>query len=108
MSDDRHFGFGVELRNQEWRTLAPGLREKAHTIRGQRYRIVEFRSEFYERDWCLRGHAGYVLRGEITVNVDGVEVSYREGDAVDLPAGTPHRHLKTVEVAELLLIETEE
>ena len=105
MSSESHNGFGFGLQDIPWTQLAPGLREKTHQSGERRFRILELSDPFREPDWCMRAHAGYVLAGEIVVNVDGKLVTYREGDVIDLPQGVRHRHDSTVKTATLFLIE---
>lgn len=38
-------------------------------------------------DECQAAHWGYVIKGEISYTIDGVEEIYREGDAFYVPAG---------------------
>lgn len=88
-----------------WTQLAPGLREKAHDAGERRFRILEFSEPFEEPDWCVNGHTGYVLKGEIVVNVNGEFVTFRQGDVINLPQGVRHRHDSTTKTATLFLIE---
>ncbi len=105
MSATEHHGFGASLEQLPWRQLAPGLREKAYETQTQRFRLVEFAESFQEPDWCDKGHAGYVLSGAIVVNMNGTEVTFGKGDAVNIPAGVLHRHVATIEIATLFLVE---
>lgn len=105
MPSHTHRAFGFDLQRVPWTQLAPGLREKACVSGKRRFRILEFCEPFRETDWCLQGHVGYVLEGEIVVNVDGKRVTYCEGDVIDLPHGVRHRHDSTVNTATLFLIE---
>lgn len=105
MSSAGHHEFRHNLAGQPWKQLATGLREKSHSIDERRFRLVEFSEPFREPDWCFQGHSGYVIAGEIALNVDGELVTYREGDVIDLPKGTRHRHDKTIATATLFLIE---
>lgn len=88
-----------------WTQLVPGLREKAYDVGERRFRILEFSEPFEEPDWCLKEHTGYVLEGEIVVNVNGDIVTFRQGDAINLPQGVRHRHESTTKTAVLFLIE---
>jgi quercetin dioxygenase-like cupin family protein len=38
-------------------------------------------------DQCISPHWGYVIKGEVSYTVDGVEEVYKEGDAFYVPAG---------------------
>ncbi len=105
MSSVNHDGFGAPLISLPWNQLAPGLRDKVYETRQRRFRILEFSEPFQEQDWCMKGHAGYVLDGEIVVNVDGRMVTYRAGDVIDIPSGTRHKHDRTIAPATLFLVE---
>lgn len=105
MYSANHDGFGASLNSLPWNQLAPGLRDKVYETRQRRFRILEFSEPFEEPDWCIKGHAGYVLEGEIVVNVDGRSVTFRAGDVIDLPVGTRHKHDRTVQAATLFLVE---
>jgi hypothetical protein len=97
--------FRFSLSDLPWTQIAPGLREKTHVSGSNHFRIVEFSLSFQEPEWCLKRHAGFVMSGEIVVNVAGQRVTYRQGDVIDLPPGVRHRHHATVETAQLFLIE---
>lgn len=106
MSGNDHRGFGISLEQLPWRDLAPGLREKAYETEARRFRLAEFSESFQEPDWCEKGHAGYVLSGAIVVNMNGTEVRFGKGDAVNIPAGLRHKHVATIETATLFLVES--
>ncbi len=105
MPSDNIRRFGFNLSGMPWRELAPGLREKSHDSGKSLFRLVEFSAPFTEQEWCTKQHAGFVLQGEIVVNVDGQLVTYRQGDVIALPSGVRHRHDTTVKTAQLFLIE---
>jgi hypothetical protein len=75
-----------------WESPAPGLRFKAYQREGRCLRLAEFTREFVEPDWCLKGHAGYVLAGEIEVDFRGKKVVFRAGDGLCIPPGGEHGH----------------
>lgn len=93
------------LSSLPWNRVAEGMRDKSVVLGAQRFRLVEFSDGFEEPDWCHKQHAGYVLEGEMTVNVDGTNVTFKTGDAVFLPKGVPHRHDTASCVTTLFLIE---
>jgi quercetin dioxygenase-like cupin family protein len=55
-------------------------------------RLVEFTSEFVEREWCDKGHTGFVVAGELEIDFSGHVVRFPEGSALLIPAGSHHRH----------------
>lgn len=90
-----------------WDVLAPGARHKVYRVGETVLRLVEFTHGFVEPDWCLRGHVGYVLAGDLDVDFDGALEHFTAGDGVFIPAGDAHRHKATVvgDVVRLVLIE---
>ena len=92
----------------EWNNKAIGVREKAVIRQGKTIRIVEFSYGFNEKDWCTKGHVGYVLKGPLHVDFDGKMISYFEGDGIYIEEGIQSRHkvcMKPNEKALLILFE---
>jgi hypothetical protein len=84
--------YQVDFESIPWESPAPGLRFKAYRRDGRSLRLAEFTREFVEPDWCIKGHAGYVLAGEIEVDFHGRKVAFRAGDGLFIPSGSEHRH----------------
>lgn len=98
----------VEFENMEWTQPAIGVRYKAYVSGNQQIRIVEFSEGFVEPDWCLRGHAGYVIDGEFSNDYSGKLERYKKGDIIFIPKGEQAKHkaiLGTGEKVTLLLFE---
>jgi quercetin dioxygenase-like cupin family protein len=53
--------------------------------------MLEFAPGFADPSWCRRAHIVYVLRGELTPEVDGVRERIAAGESCVLDGGTPHR-----------------
>jgi hypothetical protein len=75
-----------------WESPAPGVRCKKRQHDGRLLRLVEFTREFVETDWCVKGHAGYVLEGVIVVDFHGKDVVFVAGDGLFIPPGDEHGH----------------
>ena len=90
-----------------WESPVAGVRFKAFRQGGRQLRLVEYRREFVEPDWCLKGHIGYVLEGRVGIDFDGVVVEYGPGDGIFIPSGDEHKHKATVltDVARVVLVE---
>jgi hypothetical protein len=84
--------YKVDFESIPWESPAPGLRFKAYKRDGRSLRLAEFTREFVEPDWCIKGHAGYVLAGEIEVDFRGKKVVLRAGDGLFIPPGSKHGH----------------
>ena len=56
----------VQLSAAAWADDAPGIRARAvEGVDGRRFAIVEYGPGAARDDWCLDGHYGLVLEGEI-------------------------------------------
>lgn len=73
-----------------WTSEVPA-RVKLAAAQGQRIRLFEMGPGFVEPEWCERGHAGYVIRGEYVTDLDGQTWTMRAGQGFILPPGTRHR-----------------
>ena len=91
----------------EWHSPQPGVRFKVRRDESKQVRLVEFTSEFVEAEWCEKGHAGFVLTGELEVDFGGQVVRFPEGAALLIPAGAPHAHKAraVTSVVRLFLVE---
>jgi hypothetical protein len=90
-----------------WQTPAPGARFKAFRHGTKQIRMVEFTSEFVEPVWCEKGHAGFVLAGELEIDFHGRVVRYPEGSGILIPSGPEngHKARAVTAVARLFLTE---
>jgi quercetin dioxygenase-like cupin family protein len=90
-----------------WQSPGAGVRQKAIVRDGRRLRLVEFARDFVERDWCPKGHIGYVLEGRMELAIGGRTVSFGPGDGIFIPAGPEHQHKATVlsDVFRVILVE---
>jgi quercetin dioxygenase-like cupin family protein len=86
-------GSQVDFTKLDWEGWASGTgaRVKAATEHGQRVRLFEMAPGFVEPQWCERGHAGYVVRGEYVTELDGQMWTMQTGQGFILPPGTRHR-----------------
>jgi hypothetical protein len=82
----------VPLKDMPWESPAPGVRHKACTKKGQKLRLVEFSDVFKEEDWCTKGHIGYVLEGELSIDYNGRIVKYLPGDGIFIEEGRENKH----------------
>jgi quercetin dioxygenase-like cupin family protein len=90
-----------------WQHPAAGVRFKAITRNEKRLRLVEFSREFVEPDWCLNGHAGYVLEGELGITFADRTERFSAGDGIFILEGALEKHkaLAVGSVARLILVE---
>lgn len=90
-----------------WDESNVGTRSKAIVRNGRKLRLVEFASEFVEYDWCLKGHVGYVLDGELEVAFSDRTERFSAGDGLIIAGGENERHKAKVvgSVVKLVLVE---
>ncbi len=92
-----------------WDEPDVGVRSKVIARDGKRLRLVEFTNAFVERDWCLKGHTGYVLDGELEILfADRIE-RFTAGDGIMIAGGQEGRHRAKVlgSSVRLILVEDE-
>lgn len=85
---------GIDFPEMPWeRWQKPGAegRVKMTHIGEKRVRILELPAGFSEEEWCVRGHVGYVLKGQFTIEFQGHEVTCGPGMGFVIPDGDPHR-----------------
>jgi quercetin dioxygenase-like cupin family protein len=83
----------LRLSDIEWADDVPGIRDKAETVEGARWALVEYAEGASREEWCEDGHRGLVLDGEIEYEFsDGRErLRAAKGHAFLLPGGVAHR-----------------
>lgn len=89
----------------DWQSPASGLRFKAYRNGNKQMRLLEHSQEFVEPDWCEKGHAGLVLKGELEVDFQGSKVLFPEGSGLFIPAGEKHKGRPITSSVLLFLVE---
>src|SRR4030067_1821154 len=82
----------IDFQNINWENPAPGIRYKAFIRENQRIRLVEFSEELAEKDWCVKGHIGYVIEGSISIDFNGNSVNFKAGDGLFIAEGEASKH----------------
>lgn len=83
----------ISLAGVPWVDDVPGIRAREAEIEGRRWAIVEYAAGARREEWCLDGHAGFVLEGELEYEFsdDDLPLVVSEGDAFTLATGRGHR-----------------
>ena len=84
--------YRIDFKDVPWDAPAVGVRCRVHEQSGRKLRLAEFTREFEERQWCTKGHIGYVLEGQIEIDFDDGVIALAEGDGLFIPPGEPHKH----------------
>ena len=59
--EDTLIGFG----SIDWTDDVAGIRARESEVEGERWAIVEYAPKARREEWCLDGHAGFVLAGAV-------------------------------------------
>ncbi len=99
--------YRIDFKTIKWYNPSIGVKMKSYIHDNKQIRLVEFTKEFIEPDWCLKGHIGYVLEGELEINFSGNKIRYNAGNGIFIPPGSEHKHMAEVisDTVRLILIE---
>ena len=92
----------------EWQSPQAGARFKVFREGSRQVRLLELSPEFVESHWCEKGHAGFVMEGEIEIDFSGRVVRFPQGSALMIPAGAAHAHKARAITSRVLLFLVEE
>jgi len=84
--------YQVLFDEMEWQASIHGARFKVFRNGEKQLRLVEFTDEFVEPEWCVKGHIGYVISGELEIDFHGRLVRYPEGSGIFIPSGAASGH----------------
>ncbi|MCU0224595.1 MAG: cupin domain-containing protein [Acidobacteria bacterium] len=80
----------LEFPRIDWQSGAHPLeRKKTGALGGAT--LLRFEPGFEDPNWCVNGHAGYVLEGTLRLAFDEGVVEVREGEGFVIDPGTRHR-----------------
>lgn len=82
----------IDFSEIPWERPARGVKFKAVFRDGKKLRLVEFSSDFVEEDWCVKGHIGYVLQGELEISFADKSLRFSAGDGLFIIAGESEKH----------------
>ena len=90
-----------------WDEPDVGVRSKVAVRDGKKLRVVEFTDGFIEHDWCMKGHIGYVLDGDLEIHFPDRIERFTTGDGIMIAGGEGWRHKARVvgSVVRLVLVE---
>ena len=87
-----------------WKQPAKGARYKEYCEGSQKIRLVEFTDELIEKDWCTKGHVGYVLDGKMSVDFNGRILNFKKGDGIIISEGDDNKHKAIIPKGEKVLL----
>jgi hypothetical protein len=89
----------------EWESPMPGMKVKRFEQGDRCLRLVEFREDFHEPDFCTKKHMGYVLEGSCAIHfADGRSIRVQQGDGLFLAGDEQSRHEVKVDPGQRVLM----
>ncbi len=75
-----------------WNETSIGAKQKTYQTGNTKIRLIQFTDQFEEKEWCQKGHIGYVLNGEMTIAFEHHEEHFVSGDGFEILAGNADKH----------------
>ncbi len=91
MGSGRVENYRILFDDLKWESPMAGVRHKVVEYKGRRLRLVEYSDEM-EPHWCIRGHVGVILDGQMEIEFDSGVVVFGKNDGVFIPDGEKARH----------------
>ena len=82
----------IDFDSLPWDTGPTGIRSKTALRDGRQVRLVELEGADREHDWCVTGHVGYVLEGELEIAFEDRTERFATGAGFFIRSGEDERH----------------
>lgn len=82
----------IQFENLDWEKPSKGVEQKIYSEEDKRIRLLKFKDNFVEEEWCTNGHIGYVIEGEMKIDFNGEIKSYKKGDGLWINNGKKSKH----------------
>lgn len=92
----------------EWEISTVGIKAKVFEKDGKRVRWLELERGLQHPEWCVTGHIGYVVEGELEIDFNGRIVKYSAGDALFISSGDAEKHIPKPISEKVILFMVEE
>lgn len=95
--------------SMDWEKPNEGVEQKVYSNGNKKLRLLKFKDNFIEREWCLNGHVGFVIKGEMKIDFNGEIKSYKKGDGLWINKGKDSKHKVIIDKGkeiELILFES--
>jgi hypothetical protein len=99
----------IHFESLDWENPKEGVEQKVYSKGKKKMRLLVFQDTFIEEGWCLNGHVGFVLDGEMNVDFSGSIRKYKKGDGIWIDEGKSSKHKVVIEKGkhvELVLFES--
>ena len=99
--------YKIQFDNLEWIEPKKGMRYKLFAKNGEQVRLIEIEGEFEHPDWCLKGHIGFMIEGEMDIEFENSTESYKVGDVLFIPDGEEHKHKPKAKTSRVKFVSVE-
>ena len=82
----------IDFERLSWDIGPTGIRSKTGHGDGRQVRLVELEGNNREHDWCVTGHVGYVLEGELEIAFEDRTERFTTGAGFFIRSGEDQRH----------------
>ncbi len=82
----------IDFERLPWDIGPTGIRSKTALRDGRQIRRVELEGNDREHDWCVTGHVGYVLEGELEIAFEDRTERFTTGAGFFVRSGEDERH----------------
>jgi len=99
----------LNFKNLNWEKPKKGVEQKVYSDGTVKMRLLRFLDNFVEEEWCLKGHIGFVLNGEMKIDFNGEIKNYSKGDGLWINEGPDSKYKVIIEKGkqiEVILYET--
>ena len=97
----------INFENIPWEEVLPGFKQKKVLEGNVIVRLVEVGAGFVESGWCMKEHSGFIIKGNLIVELENKEIIFEQGQALLLLKNIKHRinMLKVTSTVEFILFE---
>ncbi len=81
----------INFENIPQEEVLPGFKQKKVLEGNVIVRLVEVGVGFVENGWCMKEHSGYVIKGNLIVQLENEEIIFEQGQALLLFKNIKHR-----------------
>jgi hypothetical protein len=74
-----------------WEQVGDFARQKTIDNGEKRVRLLKLASGFEEKDWCTRGHTGYVIDGALELEFQDRKLTLSAGEPILVSHGEAHK-----------------
>lgn len=86
------FQYKTDFVKLDWESPISGVRHKYIDHNDIAYAGGEY-SKQMPPHWCDKGHYGYVLEGQMEIEIENSKIIFNKGDGIFILDGPDHKHL---------------